>query len=362
MTLGLYILCIILNISAPIHADVSWSDVGKGAAVASAALISFGGLVTLTDWIFGETDKQLFEKADRLYRHAHAQYYATTNWFEKSCHVHIITPQKYDGIIKNFSEQLLDNVAKKIWHTNESETTYRSNLRTTIKQLHSFQEKLSKQIRKIQSQDHVNTGTDRYDMELLEHSIQKMLPHLTFFSDYLEHHHTYFALYEYETTLHNKYQQEFRLLISHGYNRYILAQELKYIITKKQKGSYPYINYTKQLDRHLNKIKNRKACLTYNYVARINQVQQIIDSLEYIQGIVVTDPLYRQELYTQEREKLEHEHIAVIQKQARLEQKKVDLLAEQNHILKQQLILKEQELREKYENQYPTIHTVIIQQ
>lgn len=361
MTLGLYILCTIFNTPSSLRADVSWSDVGKGAAVAGTALMSFGGLVTLADWLFG-TDKQLFEKADRLYRHAYTQYYPITNWFEQSCHLHSINPQKCNRVIRNCSEQLLDNVAKKIWYINESETTYRSNLRTTIKKLQSFQEKLRKQIHKIQSQNHVNAETDRYDMELLERSIQNMLPHLTFFSAYLEHHHTYFALYEYETTLYNKYQQEFRLLTSHGYDRYILAQELKYIITKKQKGSYPYINYEKQLDRHLNEIKHRKACLAYNYVAKINQVQQSIDSLEYIQGIVVTNPLYRQELYRQERERLEREHITIIQKQAQLEQNKVDLLAEQNHILQQQLVLKEQELREKYKNQHPTLHTVIIQQ
>jgi len=362
ITLGSYILCIILSAPLPIYADVSWSNISKGAVAAGAALIGIGGLVTLTDWALSETDEQLFEKADRLYRHAYVEYYPTTNWFEQSCHLHSINPQECNRVIRNLSEQLLNNVAKKIWYINESETTYRSNLRTTIKQLRSFQEKLSKRIYKIQSQYHVNAETNRYDMELLKRSIQNMLPHLVFFSDYLEHHRSYFSLYEYEGILYGKYQQEFKFLTNHAYDRYILAQELKYIITKKQNGSYPYINYAKQLNRHLNEIKNRKACLAYNYVARINPVQQIIDSLEYIQGIVVADPLYRQELYAQEQEKLKREHIAVMQKQARLEQNKVDLLAEQNHILKQQLALKEQELREKYGNQHPTLHAVIIQQ
>jgi len=355
---GLHIVCIMLNTPSTICTDVSWENVGKGTAAAGVALIGIGGLVTLVDWIFGETDKQLFEKADRLYHSRHAQYHAITNWFEQSCHVHIINPQEYDRVIRNFSEQLLYDVATKIWYLNEYEVPYRSNLRTTIQQLQTYQEKLNKRILKMRDQDYTNTHADRllYDMELLKQSIQNKLVHLVFFSDYLEHHSSYFALYECEGIIGDEYQKEFELLTNHTYNRYMLAQKFKYIIANKQKNSYPYITYIKQLNRQINKIKNCKSHLAYNYVDRISWAQKVIDSLEYIQGIVTTDPLYQQELRAQERKRLERECIAVIQKQTLIEKDKANLLKKHNQLLGRELALKEQELREKYGDQSPNIH------
>ena len=358
ISLGLYIVCIMLNPSSTICADVSWSDVGSGAATVGAALIGVGGLVTLADWIFGETDEQLFEKADKLYHSTHAQYHAITDWFEQLCHVHIINSQEYDRVIKNFSEQLLYDVATKIWYLNEYEASYRSKLRTTVQQLRTCQEKLNKRIRKMRNQDYANTHTERllFDMESLEQSVQNQLVHFTFFSDYLEHHRSYFVLYECEGIIGDEYREEFELLTNHTYNHHILEQELKYIITKKRKGSYPYITYVKQLNSQLNKIKNCKSHLAYNYVDRISWVQKVIDSLEYIQRIVITDPLYQQELRAQEREKLERERIAVVQKQTLIEKDKANLLERQNQLLERELALKEQELREKYGDQNPNVH------
>ena len=161
IALGSYFVCIMFSTPSTIHSDVSWPDVGNGAVVAGAALIGIGGLVTLADWVFGETDEQLFERADKLYHSIYAQYHAITDWFEQSCHVHSINLQEYDRVIRNFSEQLLYDVATKIWYLNEYEAPYRSNLRAIIQQLRVYQEKLNKQIRKIRSQNHADTYANR---------------------------------------------------------------------------------------------------------------------------------------------------------------------------------------------------------
>ncbi len=325
---------------------------------AGVVLVGFGGLVALADWMFGETDERLFEKTDKLYHSTHAQYHAITDWFEQLCHVYTINPQEYDRVIRNFSEQLLYDVATKIWCSNEYEAPYRSKLRATVQQLRAYQAKLNKRICKIRDQNYVNTHADRllHDMESLEQSIQNKLVHFVFFSDYLEHHSSYFTLYECEGIINDEYQEEFELLTNHTYSRYTFAQELKYVITKKQKDFYPYITYIKQLNRQLNKIKNCKSHLAYNYVDRISWAQKVIDSLEYIRGIAVTDPLYQQELRAQEREKLERERISVVQQQTLIEKNKANLLEKQNQLLERELALKEEELREKYGDQSPNIH------
>ena len=356
--LSAYIVCVILNTPSTICTDVSWSNVGSGVATAGVALVGIGGLVTLADWMFGETDERLFEKTDKLYHSTHAQYHAITDWFEQLCHVYTINPQEYDRVIRNFSEQLLYDVATKIWCSNEYEAPYRSKLRATVQQLRAYQAKLNKRICKIRDQNYVNTHADRllHDMESLEQSIQNKLVHFVFFSDYLEHHSSYFTLYECEGIINDEYQEEFELLTNHTYSRYTFAQELKYVITKKQKDFYPYITYIKQLNRQLNKIKNCKSHLAYNYVDRISWAQKVIDSLEYIRGIAVTDPLYQQELRAQEREKLERERISVVQQQTLIEKNKANLLEKQNQLLERELALKEEELREKYGDQSPNIH------
>jgi len=358
---GLYIVCIVLSIPSTINTDISWSNVGNGTAAAGAALIGISGLITLADWMFSETDEQLFEKADKLCHRFHAQYHAITTWFEQSCHVQVINSQEYDRVIRNFSEQLLYDVATKIWYLNEYEAPYRSNLRTTIQQLHICQEKLNKRIRKIRDQDHTNTHVSRllYDMESLEQFIQNRLVHFAFFSDYLEHHSSYFTLYECEGIIGDDYRKEFELLTNHTYSRSTLAQELKYVITKKEKGPYPYITYVKQLNRQLNKIRNCKSHLAYNYVDRISRAQQVVDSLEYIQKIVVTDSLYQQELRVQEREKLEHERMVLTQQQRLAEKDRANLLEKQNQLLERELELKKEELREKYGDKSPHIHAYV---
>lgn len=332
--------------------DSTWSNVGKSIAAAGATLLGIGGIVTLASWAFCESDVQLLERANSEYSHAYAKYHDMVYWFEQTYHLHHITASERVRVMHDLSESVLYEIGTKIWYLNEKEHTYRSRLRSSIDQLVSCRKKLCKQIYKLESNYDMNVRRSSHSscssslleqMRSIVRAIESFLPHLRLFSDYLEHHRSYFALYEADGIVRNDYQTELNIIDQYRYDSYRLALELKRCVMSKQYGAYPYIKYVYDIERNIRNVKSCMRRLAYNYPERLDWARQLVDSLAYVKGIIASDPLYAQELRDQERERLEREHIAAMNERTRAEREKARAMREHNYLLEREISRKERE-------------------
>ena len=342
--------------------DSTWSNVGKSiAAAGAAALLGIGGIVAFTSWAFCESDVQLLERANSEYNHSYAKYHDMVYWFEQTYHLHHITASERARVMHDLSESVLYEIGTKIWYLNEKEHTYRSRLRSSIDQLVSCRKKLCKRIYKLESNYDMNARSSSrssrlrrsshssFSSSLLEQMrsivrmIESFLPHLRLFSDYLEHHRSYFALYEADGTVRNGYQTELNIIDQYRYDSYQLALELKRCVMSKQYGAYPYIKYVYDIERNIRNVKSCMRRLAYNYSERLDWARQLVDSLAYVKGVIASDPLYAQELRDQERERLEREHIAAMNERTRAEREKTRAMREHNYLLEREISRKERE-------------------
>ncbi len=295
---------------AQLHADCSkWSSVGQVIAAAGAALLGVGGVITFADWLLNETDLQLIDRANSKYNNAYRRYHDMVYWFEQTYHLSDITSHERARVMNDLSEAVLYEIGTKMWSMNEKEYSYRSQLRSSLNQLTSYRRKVLRRIRELES--------GSYDFEvrrLIEQlrgamrTIESFLPHLGLFSDYLERHSSYFALYECDGTVRNRYAHELNIIEQYRHDTYRLADELRRFVLNKQYGVYPNVRYVNKLDRYVLELKSWFRRVSYNYVDRIGWARQLVDSLCYIKGIITSGAAYKRELYNQGRGCVECEY------------------------------------------------------
>ncbi len=322
-----------LLVPSGISAEGFWHDAGKGCLAAGAAIVGIGGLITAANWLFSESDRDLYERAHRQYTDAYNCYGDTVNWFAQTFHFTQVTASVRDRVLHDCSEPVLYEIATKLWTHNEREYNYRSNLRYSLDQLQSCYNKLLTRIRAIQDSEYdYEVAQVLGQMRTLVRTIESSLPNLRLFSDYLENHRSYFALYESDGKIRNYYQTECNIINQYRHDTYRLVQELMRCALSKQTGSYRLVSYVRELESYLSDVKSRVRRLAYNYASRIALARELIDILAYIKGVIVADPTYTQELRDYEHASIERAHIAAIRERARAERAKADALCDQNHL------------------------------
>ncbi len=285
------------------YSDYSrWSLVETG-IVAGAALLGVSCFIKAACLLFNETDLQLIDRANSKYNNAYRCYHDTVYWFEQTYNLSHITSHERARVVNDVSESVLYEIGTKIWNMNEKEYSYRSQLRSSFNQLTSYRRKILRRIRELES--------GSYDFEVRRvieqlrsttSIIESFLPHIGLFSDYLEHHRSYFALYECDGTVRNRYTHELNIIEQCRHDTYRLADELRRFVFNKQYGVYPNVRYVNKLDRYVRELNSCIRCVSYNYVDRIGWARQLVDSLCYIKGIITSGAAYKRELYNQGRE------------------------------------------------------------
>lgn len=293
-----------------LHADYSrWLPVGQVITAAGAALLGVGGVITFADWLLNETDLQLIERANSKYNNTYRRYHDMVYWFEQTYQLSHITSQERARVMNDVSEAVLYEIGTKMWSMNEKEYNYRSQLRSSLNQLTSYYRKVCRRIRELEGRS--------YDFEVrrvLEQlrgtmrTIESFLPHLGLFSDYLEHHRSYFALYECDGTVRNRYKRELNIIEQYRHDTYRLADELRRFVLNKQYGVYPNVRYVNKLEQYIRKLNLSIRRVSYNYADRVGWARQLADSLCYIRGIITSGSAYKQELYNQGRGCVECEY------------------------------------------------------
>jgi hypothetical protein len=315
-----------------------------GACAVGAALFGVAGAVALADWCFSETDDQMIERITVEYRTIHAQYKDTMNYFGRisGMNHYVYAAHKPFNTI---SESALHEFATFVWDSNRTQHEYRSAVITAKNQLKDSVQKLRKRAHALEGK-HCKCDDQRRlsNMRLLLAMTDELLVDITLFADCLNHHHSYFNLYDTVDTLRGRYLQELTIFES-GY--YTIAADLKRCIVGNNSGQYALRSFVISIESDIAKLKSDIRSLAYNYPAKRQYVNGLLNELTEIKSIIKNDPRYQQELYEWEQARLQRLQLELLEAQARAERDRLNALRQQNRILEERNRIERERLRKE---------------
>lgn len=310
-----------------------------GACAIGAGLLAAAGAVALADWCCSETDDQLIARVSREYNAISGQYQQTMDYFGPQAGVGIHTPQRP---IQYIPETVLYEFATFVWNSGTSQSDYRSRVWSARNTLQSCIKDLDKRIRSLERK-HDTYQDQRHwaSMRNLFRSCNQLLADIAFFADCLEHHKTYFTLYDSVGHSRNRYASHITILES---ERYSVAAEIKRYIIGCDNSQYAFKNFVKDINAEIATLESNVRYLKHNYDAGRRYAHILISQLVNIKNIVVSDPRYQEELYQWEQARLERQRIQALEEQARLERDRIRILQQQNRILEEHNRLERQKM------------------
>jgi hypothetical protein len=304
-----------------------------GACAVGAALFGIAGAVALADWCYSETDDQFITRVKAEYSDIYSQYYDAITYFGQLSGLNNYVSASYKPL-SSVSESVLYEFATYVWYKNSTQYNYRSNLIVAKNQLQSGAQGLRKRIHALEKK-HYKYENQQYlrIMRKLLNDIEEFLSYITLFADCLEHHKTYFNLYDSVDTIRTRYIQEITIFES---GRYSVPAEIKLYIINNDNGQYAFKNFVSRIDKDIVTLRSDIRALVYNYDARRQYANGLISYLVDIKNIIAIDPRYQEELYQWEQARLQRMHIEALEAQARAERDRVDAMHYQNMILSEQ--------------------------
>jgi hypothetical protein len=290
-------------------------------------------------WLFGQSDEKLLEKVNGAYNNAYACYNIMYSIIKNAFPAY----SSNSDIIYNFFEPVLYQLAVEK-HYEASIDIYLKHLNSTIKTLEYYKKEL---VRKTQSL-HAMVSTDSskallYDhMRALLQKIETILPNLSLLYGYLKHHKNYFTLFELESSLLYRYNQELNVLNTYSclHDQSPLKEALHQFIMMHHSHSqsrYPYLTYVEMISKDIDTLYKAICCLAFNYAERINYAQDLFNRLGIIKGIAVSTNHYHTELIEREKVQLQETELAIQQQQ-------LHAMQQQNYLHAQGLLLQQQQL------------------
>lgn len=335
------VLIFFLLIPQQISARGSHLSIGVGFAVAGAALLGISGLIALSG-CFTESDEVLLNRAERNYNDAYSRYNDVVCWFEQKIGAHRITSTERERILTNWSESVLYELATKIWMMNEYQSTYYNNVSSAVTRLQSDRNSLLQRVRKLEDSgryDYATRNTLQRMRQVIQ-TVESFMPHFGLFCNFLEHHRSYFKIFETEGMIRNTYPHELTILAQYR-DRCSIEQEIGYCILQKYSGQYSFLKYVEQLENDIYKLRSCLCHPAYNYVNRISSARELFDSLSYIKSIIAANYRYQQEIREKNHELLERERIQVMKEQTCINRKKARALKRKNQLKEREISLKE---------------------
>ena len=304
----------------------------QGVCIAGVALVGIAGAVAFVDWCCSETDDQLITRVNAQYRRIYAQYYDTMTYFGQISGINLFTvsPKKP---IHAISESVLHEFATHVWHLNSTQYDYRSHVISAKEQLKSLVQTLRKRVHALEGKSHNYEDQQRLrTMRQLLNDSEELLSSISLFVDCLDHHRTYFNLYDSVDTIRNRHLQEINIFESGRYS--IPAELLRYIIGCDN-GQYPLRAFVKTIKSDISTLQSDLRSLIYTYPVKRQYVNGLIDCLVGIQNIIMIDSRYQQELYAWEQARLHQLHIDALEAQARAERVRLNAIREHNNLLQE---------------------------
>lgn len=310
-----------------------------GVCAVGAAVLGVVGAVALADWCFSETDDQLIARFDRECCNFDSQYNSMMNFVEALRQpifpLHNVGHMMdYYGALESLEKGVYE-AATRIKNSGVSQYTYRNNAITAKNQLQSSMSKLYKHIHALE-RIHCNYDEQRRlrAMRTLSHRAEQLIKRATFFVDYLEHHKSYFNLYEIVNELRSSYDQA--LAIAECAGMYA-ENNLKNGIITSYSERYPFREFVHTVESDIARLRSGINSLAHNYETGKQYVNNMLGQLVWMKNVVVADYRYSQECCQWEQERLHQLQIEAMKAQERA-------MREQNRILEHNNWLRQQEL------------------
>jgi hypothetical protein len=314
----------------------SWETIKTVGLLAGAAGLAYGAM-QVGNWLFQKSDEDTTEFAQQTIREATAQYIGITT----------ILNNAYTGYrdleycITNISESVLYEIAKIKYHDADI-ALYLKRFSKTLKKIEKQSQDLHNRIQHALAQP---TPTHEIiklisRMKIVENQIQATLPALHFAYDYLNHHASYFALFETEDSMMYRYERDLHAIDSYQGDIHYLQDMIRQSVMLYQRrlhDPYPYRWYLKRLEEDIYALHVAINHLSYTYTNRYNVASSLCYKLEKIRETLIGSPYYAEELRAYEYAKLAQAAIAAQQMQTQAIQQQALELQRQNDLQTQAL-------------------------
>jgi hypothetical protein len=279
-----------------IRPNFSIEEIGKAGLVIGAAGLATYALTKFSSWLFTKSETTIADQAYNAILQTQAQYTPI---------ITILNKEKLNYIddldcIQSISEPVLYEIAKAKYYDADI-TLYLQRLDTTIKSIESHLKKVRKSIQSLQSEPNIDHEATRLTARLkaIEEMISTALPSLRFTYTYLNHHATYFLLFETEDTMLYRYEQSIQVIDRYPNDintlREVIHQSVM-IYQRRYYSSYPYHWYLKRLEDDIHTLHVAMNKLSYEYTNRYNVAYTLCNKLESIRTALLSSSYYTQEI------------------------------------------------------------------
>lgn len=326
------------------HRKDDYSVVKTVAGVGLLAAIGYG-VYKFFDWLFTKTDEQILQEGKQSLARA---FDATKNGVElirSGVGEFPLLPKEKHKIIKQVPEDFLYQSALSHLYS------YSASIEKHSYEIDNALATVKNRITSIKKKNLVCPIMSQ--LEALAIDLENLQIELHFCVDFIKEHASYYQLFEVESKYIGYYEYELNSVDFHVNNPPYLREALRMGVMKKASGkhnTYPYMTYIETIEHDIKKLEQHLNRLNYKYENRIKGAQLLLEKLNIIHSVVISEDAYRQELRDYKKEMLERERIAAekakadaaaahahaAQIQAQAMQQQAYEMHQQNHLQKEQ--------------------------
>lgn len=292
------------------HNSNSPTVVETVAAVGIVAAVAYG-FYKLCDWLFTKTDEQVLQESRQCWSTAHDNTKRYVDALKAGVGEFPESRKEQQKMIKQVDEDFLYHCAVKKIYTNAHTL---SGYAQQVADAGLASSKRAADLRKKHSHLPIISK-----LENISNELGVLHNEIVFAAEFMREHETYFDIFELETCQLVAYEFELSSLDYHANNPLYLREALRMAVMKKaahERVNYPYMKYVEDLERELKTLKHHIERLGYAYQNRNKGAHLLLQRLDAVYNIVVSEDAYRQELRDYKKEMLERERIAAEQAKA----------------------------------------------
>lgn len=292
------------------HNSNSPTVVETVAAIGIVAAVAYG-FYKLCDWLFTKTDEQILHESRLCWSSAYDNTKKYIDVLKEGIGAFPESRKEQQKVIKQVDEDFLYQCAlKKMYISSHTLSGYAQQVADAGHASSKRAADLSKK------QPHLPIIIK---LEKVSNELGELHTQIVFAAEFMREHESYFDLFELESHQLIAYEFELSSLDYHANNPLYLREALRMAVMKKaahERVSYPYMKYVEDMEREIKNLKHHIDRLAYAYHNRAKGAHLLLQRLDTIYNIVVSEDAYRQELRDYKKEMLERERIAAEQAKA----------------------------------------------
>lgn len=276
------------------------------AAVGLVAAAAYG-FYKVCDWLFTKTDEQVLHEAKICFSDVCGKTDKYIQAVKKGLGQFPESRKEQQKVIQDASEEFLYHFAvSKLYKIPGGHTFV--DYAQMVADAGKIASKRANELRKKQLHEPIIGSLEKISDEL-----GVLHTEIVFVAEFLREHSSYFNLFDFESRMLRAYEFEITSLENYTTNSVYVREALRMAVMKKaayERISYPYMNYIEQLEKDVKNLKQLIDKLAYKYHNREKGAYLLLQQMETIYHIVVSEEAYRQELRDYKKEMLERERIA----------------------------------------------------